>query len=209
MPYQQTAKEELRNTLTHGLGILAALLGILILFSNVNLTDEGTWLGVILYSISLLLLYSASTFYHSVSNPKPKHKLRILDHISIYFLIAGTYSPIVLTVLKDSYGLLLFYLVWGIAGLGTLLKLFFTGRFEKLSLIFYLIMGWLIALDAVTLVNSISSLALSMLIIGGFFYTIGIYFYVKTYIPYNHVIWHIFVLLGSLSHYLMIYFILI
>lgn len=206
MPYQQTVKEELWNTLTHGLGVILSLAGILTIVLNVNLKDSGAWLGISLYAFSLLLLYSASTCYHGVNDPKLKHKLRILDHISIYVLIAGTYSPIVLTVLKQSHGAMLFYLVWGITAFGIILKLFFTGRFEKFSLILYLIMGWLIAIDAVNLVNNLSSSALLMLILGGFFYTIGIYFYVKSYIPYNHVIWHIFVLLGSASHYLMIYF---
>lgn len=112
----------------------------------------------------------------------------------------------VLTLLKDSYGIYLFYTVWGIAILGTILKLFFTGRFEKLSLILYLLMGLLIVIDSLAVFNTFSSLEILMLILGGVFYIVGIYFYTKSSMYFNHVIWHIFVLLGSFSHFLMIYF---
>lgn len=206
MTYIQTKQEEFWNTLTHGVGLLLACIGVVILFSTVEFNDSYLSLGVFLYALSLVLLYAASTSYHYVSEGRLKRRLRVLDHISIYFLIAGTYSPVVLTLLKDSHGELLFYAVWGIALLGTLLKLFFTGKFEKLSLLLYLVMGWLIAFDIEAVVENFSSLELTMLALGGVFYTIGIYFYVKTSIVFNHVIWHVFVMLGSLSHFLMIYF---
>lgn len=206
MKYIKTKQEEFWNTLTHGVGLLFACIGVVLLFFTAEFNDNYLTLGVILYALSLVLLYAASTSYHYVSEGRLKHRLRILDHISIYFLIAGTYSPVVLTLLKDSHGELLFYAVWGIALLGTILKLFFTGKFEKLSLLLYLVMGWLIAFDSVAVVENFSSLELTMLALGGLFYTIGIYFYVKTTIVFNHVIWHVFVILGSLSHFLMIYF---
>lgn len=206
MKYIKTKQEEFWNTLTHGVGLLFACIGVVLLFFTAEFNDNYLTLGVILYALSLVLLYAASTSYHYVSEGRLKRRLRVLDHISIYFLIAGTYSPVVLTLLKDSHGELLFYAVWGIALLGTILKLFFTGKFEKLSLLLYLIMGWLIAFDSVAVVENFSSLELTMLALGGLFYTIGIYFYVKTTIVFNHVIWHVFVMLGSLSHFLMIYF---
>jgi hemolysin III len=202
----QTAKEEFWNTLTHAVGLLIAFLGISILYVNANFSNENLTLGLLLYSISLVLLYAASSCYHYVTNERLKRRLRVLDHISIYFLIAGTYSPVVLTLLKESNGELLFYTVWGFAFIGTVLKLFFTGKFEKISLLLYLIMGWLIAFDLVAVLENFSTLELAMLILGGLFYTVGIYFYVKSSIAFNHVIWHIFVMLGSFSHFLMIYF---
>jgi len=206
MEYQLTQKEEFWNTLTHAFGFVLALLGSWWLWYSISCYNNKLLLGASLYSASLILLYSASTLYHHTTEVGLKHKLRVLDHISIYFLIAGTYSPIVLTVLEDSNGTLLFYIVWSIAALGVILKLFFTGRFEKLSLLLYLAMGWLIALDGFALFEKFSNLELTMLFAGGVFYSAGIYFYVKQSMPYNHVIWHIFVLLGSFFHYLMIYF---
>jgi hemolysin III len=206
MQTSQTNKEELWNTITHGVGFVFAFLGIIILFVVADLSKINLRTGLILYSTSLLLLYAASTSYHYVESKKLKKKLRVLDHISIYFLIAGTYSPLVLTLLKDGNGQLLFYIVWGFALLGAFLKLFFTGKFEKISLILYLLMGSLIVLDALTVFKTFRISELIALCLGGLFYIIGIYFYVKTSIRFNHVIWHIFVILGSFSHFLMIYF---
>ena len=206
MEYQQTQKEEFWNTLSHAFGFVLALFGVWLLWSSIDFHNDKLLLVLSLYSASLVLLYAASTLYHYTTRIRLKHKLRVLDHISIYFLIAGTYSPIVLTVLEDSNGTLLFYLVWIIAAFGVILKLFFTGRFEKISLLLYLVMGWLIALDGFALFEKFSSVELAMLIAGGLFYSVGIYFYVKQSMLYNHVIWHIFVLLGSFFHYLMIYF---
>ncbi|MBZ9779091.1 hemolysin III family protein [Psychroflexus sp. CAK8W] len=206
MEVLQTQKEEFWNTLTHGVGLLLACIGVGILFFTIEFSENYLTLGIILYALSLVLLYAASTSYHYVSDGRLKRRLRVLDHISIYFLIAGTYSPVVLTLLKNSHGELLFYAVWGIAVLGTILKLFFTGKFEKISLLLYLLMGWLIIFDGFAVVENFSLVELSMLLLGGFFYTVGIFFYVKTSIPFNHVIWHVFVMLGSFSHFLMIYF---
>ncbi|MEX0312675.1 MAG: hemolysin III family protein, partial [Allomuricauda sp.] len=130
--------------------------------------------------------------------------LRVLDHISIYYLIAGTYTPVCLTTLIDSKGWLLLYSVWGIALFGTVLKLFFTGKFEVFSLLLYGVMGWLVIIDYPFLSENISSKGLFYLALGGAFYTIGILFYAIKKIPYNHLIWHFFVLGGAISHWLMI-----
>lgn len=156
------------------------------------------------YVASLFLLFSASTIYHAVENPKLKKRLRILDHISIYYLIAGTYTPVCLSILLPSKGWLLFYLVWGIALFGTVLKIFFTGRFEAFSLVLYGVMGWLIVIDLPYLLGHMSSSGLIYLASGGAFYTIGILFYAVKRIPYNHLIWHFFVLGGAISHWCLI-----
>ncbi|MBS9463779.1 hemolysin III family protein [Flagellimonas sp. 389] len=197
--------EEKWNCYSHALGIVLALVGF-VFFLQKDLSKTPYLLGsIIVYSISLVLLFTASTVYHGVLNPKMKKQLRILDHISIYYLIAGTYTPVCLIILSDSKGWLLFYFVWGIALFGTILKLFFTGKFEFFSLILYGIMGWLIVLDFNFLSESLSNDSLFLLGLGGAFYTIGILFYAIKRILYNHLIWHFFVLGGAISHWLMIY----
>lgn len=160
--------------------------------------------GITVYVVSLLLLFTASTIYHAVENPKLKKKLRILDHISIYYLIAGTYTPVCLSILLPSKGWLLFYLVWGIALFGTVLKIFFTGRFEVFSLVLYGVMGWLIVIDLPYLLEHMSSSGLLYLAAGGAFYTIGILFYAVKKIPCNHLIWHFFVLGGAIAHWFLV-----
>lgn len=161
--------------------------------------------SIIAYVISLIVLFLASTIYHAVENPKIKKKLRTLDHISIYYLIAGTYTPVCLSVLMPSKGWLLFYLVWGTALFGTVLKIFFTGKFEAFSLVLYGVMGWLIVIDLPYLLEHMSSMGLIYLALGGAFYTIGILFYAVKKIPYNHLIWHFFVLSGAISHWRLIF----
>lgn len=195
--------EEKWNAYSHALGLALALLGSFLLFQN-EVKQPYLKGSIITYSISLVLLFTASTIYHAVQNPKVKRKLRILDHISIYYLIAGTYTPVCLTVLLPSKGWLLFYLVWGIALFGTILKLFFTGKLEAFSLVLYGVMGWLIVIDLSYLLEHMSATGLLYLSLGGAFYTIGILFYAIKKIPYNHLIWHFFVLGGAISHWLMV-----
>ena len=196
--------EEKWNAYSHALGIVLSIAGFVILIQKDLKSTPFLFGSIIVYSISLIILFTASTVYHMVHNPKLKRKLRILDHISIYYLIAGTYTPVCLTVLLDSKGWLLLYSVWGIALFGTILKLFFTGKFEVFSLVLYGIMGWLVVVDYPFLIENISSQGLFYLALGGAFYTIGILFYAIKKIPYNHLIWHIFVLGGAISHWLMI-----
>ena len=197
--------EEILNTYSHAFGVLLFLIGAIILFQKDISTIPYLSLGLGVYCFSLILLFSASTIYHAIEKQKLKRKFRILDHISIYYLIAGTYTPVCLTLLKDSKGILLLYLVWGIAIFGTFLKLFFTGKFEAFSLILYAIMGWLVVLDLNFLIEEISSKGLFFIALGGAFYTIGIVFYAIKRIPYNHFIWHLFVLGGAISHWFFIY----
>jgi len=196
--------EEKLNAYSHAFGIVLAVVGGILLFQNEVESNPYMKGSIIAYVLSLILLFSASTIYHAVENPKIKKKLRALDHISIYYLIAGTYTPVCLSVLLPSKGWLLFYLVWAIAIFGTVLKIFFTGRFEAFSLVLYGIMGWLIVIDLPYLLAHMSSKGLIYLALGGAFYTIGIVFYAVKKIPYNHLIWHFFVLGGAVSHFLMI-----
>ena len=197
--------EEKLNAYSHALGIVLAAIGGIFLFQNDVEGNPYMKGSIIAYVISLIVLFLASTIYHAVENPKIKKKLRTLDHISIYYLIAGTYTPVCLSVLMPSKGWLLFYLVWGTALFGTVLKIFFTGKFEAFSLVLYGVMGWLIVIDLPYLLEHMSSMGLIYLALGGAFYTIGILFYAVKKIPYNHLIWHFFVLGGAISHWWLIY----
>lgn len=199
-------KEEKLHAYSHAIGILLGGLGaVLLLLKDTYKTDNST-IAILIYSFTVILLFSASTLYHYVSNLELKRKLRIVDHISIYFLIAGTYTPVALITLAEGNGLLIFYTVWGIAFIGTLFKVFYTGKFEMLSLVLYLAMGWLIVLDVQNLLENTTQKGINLLFLGGVFYTLGIVFYAIRKIPHNHLIWHFFVLGGAISHWLFIYF---
>ncbi|MEY8022100.1 hemolysin III family protein [Muriicola sp. SD30] len=204
-PKTQYHREELLNALSHGLGVLLGILGFFILWEHHKSDISWATTSLVIYSISVILLFSASTAYHAVQDPRVKRKLRVLDHISIYFLIAGTYTPVALITLSDSQGIPLFFVVWGVAIAGTLFKIFYTGKLEWLSLMLYLVMGWLIVFDFSFLWSQLSSDGVLLLFLGGAFYTLGTVFYAIRQIPYNHFIWHLFVLGGAVSHWLLIY----
>ena len=197
--------EELWNTWTHGLGILLGLLGAVLMGIKAAGMDQLSRVSVWFYSVSVVVLFTSSTVYHAVADPRIKRKLRILDHISIYLLIAGTYTPVALITLREGSGWWLLGAVWGMALFGTVLKLFFTGRFEIFSVFLYLLMGWLIVIDLQDLMEHLSSRGKGLLIAGGAFYTVGILFYAIRKIPFNHMIWHFFVLAGAISHWLLVY----
>lgn len=205
MPGNSFKEEEHWNTATHALGVLLGIAGAFLLIPGAEAGDAITRFSVWIYSISIILLFTASAVYHGVADPRIKRRLRILDHISIYFLIAGTYTPVALITLRDTSGWMLFWLVWGMALFGTVLKIFFTGRFEVFSVLLYLFMGWLIVVDLGNLLDLLSARAKLLLLMGGAFYTVGILFYAIRKIPYNHVVWHLFVLGGAISHWAMIY----
>lgn len=198
-------KEELLNTLSHAVGAIFGVVGLFLLLSKNSVKTSYATISIVIYCIAFISMFMASSLYHYVTNPELKKKLRIVDHINIYFLIAGTYTPICLITLFYGEGWTIFYTVWGITAFGTLLKLFFTGKFEFLSLVLYLVMGWLVVYDFNNLLDYISPFGLQLLILGGVFYTLGIVFYAIDKIPYNHFIWHLFVLAGAVSHWIMIY----
>lgn len=199
------AKEELFNTISHAVGAIFGIIGLFLLLSkNSNKTSYAT-ISIVVYSFAFISMFIASSLYHFVSKYELKRKLRVVDHINIYFLIAGSYTPISLITLVNGKGWTIFYIVWGITAVGTLLKLFFTGKYEFVSLLLYLIMGWLVVYDFENILDYTSSQGIQLLFLGGAFYTLGIIFYAIKKIPYNHFIWHLFVLGGAISHWVMIY----
>ena len=202
----QTKLEEQLNAWTHGIGAALGLAALVLLIIYTDTTKPWSLFSVIVYGISIIILFLASTFYHAVKGEKRKHYFRIVDHISIYLLIAGTYTPVLLISLSESIGWTLFWVVWGIAAFGVILKLFFTGKFEVFSTLLYLVMGWLIVFDFSNLSDAIGSNGVLWLFAGGLSYTVGIIFYAIQRIPYNHVIWHLFVLGGAIGHFFMIFF---
>lgn len=202
----QTKLEEQLNSWSHGIGAALGIVGLILLILFVDKEKPFHLFSVIVYGISMIILFLASTLYHAVKGQKRKHYFRIVDHISIYLLIAGTYTPVLLIQLTQSFGWPLFWTVWGIALFGIILKLFFTGKFEVFSTSLYLIMGWLIVFDFSNLSDALGPNGLLWLFVGGLFYTVGIVFYAVQRLPYNHVIWHFFVLGGAISHFFMIYF---
>lgn len=205
LEYSELPKEEKYNVISHGLGALFGVMGLIfLLVGNSHISDISVF-AIVLYSFSLIGLFTASAVYHAVSRSPLKERLRILDHISIYFLIAGTYSPVALILLSTTSGWLLFSIVWGITAVGTILKLFFTGKFEFVSLLLYALMGWLIIFDIDNLKAVTSDAGIQLLFIGGLFYTVGIVFYAVRKIPFNHFIWHLFVLAGAFCHWLFIF----
>lgn len=201
---KQLPLEEKLNAITHGVGAFLGIIGLgFLIYYDTNKTPFSLF-SVIVYGSSVVILFTASTLYHLAIDQKKKYYLRITDHISIYFLIAGTYTPVLLISLVDSLGWILFYLVWAITALGIVMKLFFTGKFEVFSTLMYLAMGWLIVFDLSSLADKINE-GMVFLIAGGVAYTVGVVFYTFERIPYNHVIWHLFVLIGAFCHFLMIF----
>ena len=158
------------------------------------------------FGISLISLYGASTFYHISIQPNIRAKLNILDHAAIYVLIAGTYTPFTLVTLNGWVGWTILSVVWGIALVGFFFKLFYTGRFDKISTITYVAMGWIIVFAIIPLIEQLSLNGLIWLFSGGVLYTIGAVFYSLDKVKYNHAIFHVFVLLGSISHFISVYF---
>ncbi len=199
--------EEILNVISHGLGFGLSILGLVFLILKAAEAGYTTQIvSFIIFGCSLIILYGASTFYHAVQKPKLRAKLNILDHAVIYVLIAGTYTPFSLVTLNGWVGWSIFGTVWGIALLGIIFKLFFTGRFQKLSTISYVSMGWIIIIAIVPLVRNLPFYGLFWLVIGGILYTIGAILFSLPKLKFNHAIFHGFVLLGSLSHFITVYF---
>lgn len=198
-------REEKLNAISHAFGAILGIVGFFLLLRNNAFKSPYASISIVIYSTSLVILFTSSTIYHSVSRVHLRKGFRILDHISIFLLIAGTYTPVALISLVNGNGWILFYTVWGIAAIGTALKLFYTGKYEWLSLLLYLVMGWLIILDFEYLKQQSSTFGIQLLFLGGAFYTLGILFYAIKKIPFNHFIWHLFVLSGAFCHWLFIY----
>ncbi|SJZ54606.1 PAQR family membrane homeostasis protein TrhA [Novilysobacter spongiicola] len=195
--------EELANALTHGLGAAAALAGGAVLVTLAAIHGDGWQVaGAIVFGVCLLLLYLASTLYHAISEPVAKGRLKVFDHCAIYLLIAGTYTPFTLVGLRGAWGWSLFAAIWALALAGVVFKLFYTGRFKRLSTLIYLAMGWLVLVAVKPLWAALDTWTLSWLFAGGACYTLGTIFYHRPSIRYSHAIWHLFVVAGSVCHYI-------
>lgn len=198
-----TPKEELLNCLIHGTGIGLSIAGLVLLavFSSLY-GDAWAIVSTVIFGVSMTVLYIASTLYHAFKNEHIKKRLKKFDHISIYYLIAGTYTPFLLVCLRGLTGWILFGIVWFLAILGTILKLTTSGSGTKLwSLGLYLAMGWMVVFASQSLVEKLPSLGLIFLVLGGLFYTFGIIFYIWKSKQYTHAIWHFCVLTGTIMHF--------
>ena len=198
--------EERLNIGSHALGLLLSSVGLVLLLMRA-LTLGTLWhvVSFAVFGISLMLLYAASTIYHMTQTPARRIRWRVVDHAAIYILIAGTYTPFMLTTLRGSLGWTLFGVTWGIAFVGIILKLFFTGRFTVVSTLMYVAMGWLIMFAIKPLAAALPEAGIYWLIAGGISYTVGAILYAIKVIPYNHAIFHFFVLFGSFSHFMAVY----
>ena len=200
-------KEETINAWTHGLGALLSLGGLVVL---VILTSRhgDAWhiVSCSIYGVTLVLLFSSSTLYHSFRSQRLKHVLRIIDHASIFLLIAGTYTPFVLVNLRGGWGWSLFGVIWGLAMAGIVFQIFFVSRFRLLQTLIYLAMGWLVVIAIKPLLTRVPLPGLIWLLAGGLSYTVGALFYLWKKLPFHHAVWHLFVLAGSVCHYFAILF---
>jgi hemolysin III len=198
-----TLGEEIASSLTHGVGAGLAIAGLVILVAFAVLEDDGYKLAAaIVYGVTLVLQYTASTLYHSVPQPGAKHVFKVLDHCGIYLLIAGTYTPFCLVTLRDANGWWLFGVVWGLAAIGISLEAFWTYRPRWLSVLIFLGMGWMVVASIEPLVDNLAPGGLWLLVAGGLAYTIGTVFYVLERVQYMHAVWHLWVLGGSVCHFL-------
>ncbi|MFS0863276.1 hemolysin III family protein [Fredinandcohnia sp. 179-A 10B2 NHS] len=203
----ESLKEEIANAITHGLGVLLSIpaLVLLIVFA-VKYGDAWHVVSFTIFGTTMFLLYLFSTLLHSITHPKAKKVFAILDHSAIYLLIAGTYTPFVLITLRGWLGWTIFGIVWGLAIIGIVFKVFFVEKFMILSTVFYVLMGWLIIVGIKPIYESIGFNGFMLLLTGGILYTVGAVFYVWQKLPYNHAVWHGFVLAGSAAMYFCVLF---
>jgi hemolysin III len=198
----QSRREEVANSLSHGVGFAGALAAIPVLIvSAVNRGDAGTVVGGAIFGLAMALLYLTSTLYHAVPPGRAKQLLRRLDHSAIFLLIAGTYTPFTLGVLGGAWGWSLFGVVWGIALIGIAMKLIAGPRYPKLSLAMYVAMGWMVLVAIRPLWLSLPGWGIVLLVLGGLAYTGGVAFYLAPKLRYAHFIWHLFVLMGTTFHF--------
>jgi hemolysin III len=200
-------KEETLNAWTHGLGTVLSLAGLAVLVTMAALRG-GAWhiVSCSIYGVTMVLLFFSSTLYHGCRRESLKHIFHIIDHSSIYLLIAGTYTPFVLVTLRGGWGWSLFGIVWGLALAGIVFQIFFVNRFRALQVLIYLLMGWLVVIAFKPLLGKLPRPGLLWLMAGGLSYTVGVVFYVWKKLPYHHPVWHLFVLAGGICHYFAILF---
>ena len=206
----ESLSERLFNTITHGIGFVLSIVALvlMVVYASYN-SDAWGIVGVSIFGSTLILLYMSSTLYHAFSNGRVKQIFKTLDQSFIYLLIAGTYTPVLLITLRNTLGWTVFGLVWAMAIGGITHRIFFFDKLKKLSLVSYILMGWLSLIVFKSLLNAAPAELVVWLLIGGAFYTGGIIFYSWEKLPFNHAIWHLFVLGGSFSHFIGIYIYLI
>jgi hemolysin III len=195
--------EEIANSVIHGVGVLLSIVALIMLVVfSVQSGDQYKIAASIVYGVSLVLEYTASTLYHAFPQPRVKHVFKVLDHCGIYLLIAGTYTPFCLVTLRDSGGWQLFFVVWGLALAGIAMEAFWVYRPRWLSALVYLALGWIVVVAINPLTAALDPAGLWLLIAGGLSYTVGTVFYVLKKVPYMHAVWHLWVLAGSVLHFL-------
>ncbi|MBI5094028.1 MAG: hemolysin III family protein [Candidatus Hydrogenedentes bacterium] len=200
---KQAVREEVANSVTHGIGTALSIAGLVFLVVWASAThDAYKIVSLTAFGASMVALYLASTLYHSFSAPKVKHFFRILDHASIYLLIAGSYTPFALVSIRGPWGWTIFGVVWGIALVGVCFKMFFVAHFSALSTILYLGMGWMALIAAKPILMSVPMGGIGLLAAGGIMYTVGVAFYAWNSLPYNHAVWHLFVMAGTAFHFI-------
>lgn len=202
----QTDTEEWFNSISHGMTALAAILGfVFLIILGVSSDISFSLFSAIVYGLSLVSLYTFSAIYHGLRRGKAKQVFHILDHCGIYVLIAGSYTPVLLVSIGGTTGWMLFGIQWAFAGIGIVIKVFYTGKYDLISTLMYAVMGWMIVFRWQDLVDAIPSPALTLLVAGGISYTAGIVFYLlDTRMKYLHFVWHLFVMAGSILHFMMI-----
>jgi hemolysin III len=197
--------EEFANTLTHGFGLVLSVAAFVFLLAMAILKGDAWYIAsAVLYGLSLVTLYAASTFYHCEISPERKRRLQIVDHCCIYILIAGSYTPFTLIVLRDGIGQNLFIFVWAFALLGIASKLIFGKRFPVLSVLSYVVMGWIGIIAVQPLFAALGFAPVALVVAGGLAYSVGVVFFAWKSIRHHHAIWHVFVLMGSIFHFLAI-----
>ena len=195
-------KKELVNSIVHGFGIIFGIVSIPVLIAFAVRNDNtSSIIGAAIYGFCFLQLFTFSTLYHGFQNVQVKRIFEIFDHISIYFLIAGTYTPFLLMYLDTSFGVALLSVLWGLTALGIVFKIFFLGRWKVFSTLIYIAMGCIMVVGGRTFFESIPSNILTMILIGCALYLIGVIFYLWDKYPYNHAVWHLFVLAAAICHY--------
>ena len=199
---KEAAFEELANSITHGIGLALSVIGLIVLIVLSALRGNGWHIaGCTTFGVTLVLLYTASTMYHTFQTRRLKRILKILDHAAIYLLIAGTYTPFTLVNMRGFWGWTLFSLVWSLSAFGVLWKLFHVERFQIVSTLVYIAMGWLVLIAVKPLFAAVPLWGIAWLAAGGMFYTVGVLFFGMKRLRYNHAIWHLFVMAGSVCHY--------
>lgn len=201
--------EEIANFVSHTVGAGLAILGFIMLIIRAAwFNNIPAIISYIVFSLGLMVLYTMSSIYHGLKPSKAKNVFEILDHSSIYFLIAASYTPFLVLGLKSKMGITLLIIQWVICALGITFKAFFTGKFKGISTIVYLIMGWMIVFSWNELISKVSPISIIFLVTGGILYSLGTIFYMWKVCKFNHMIWHIFVVLGSIAHYIAIWFLI-